>query len=254
MDFTFGIITSPDTCNYLDTIIESIERQNIPNYEIIIVGNIPPVDRLNTKTIPFDESIIPGWISHKKNIISYAATYENIVFLHDYICIEPGWYAGLLQYGNDFDIMMTPVINCNGGRFRDWLLNVWFMRGYRIILRPTEAIEGHALGEHYIFAPRQMEPFRALSTDADEALLDHTINVTDAIRPYMYVSGTYWIAKRKVMLDCQINEALVHCQGEDVEWSQRALAKYRYCMNTGSSVRLLKEKAMSQNILYVSKI
>ena len=37
MNFTFGIITNNNITN-LYKIIDSIELQNIPNYEIIIVG------------------------------------------------------------------------------------------------------------------------------------------------------------------------------------------------------------------------
>ena len=39
MDFTFGIITSENADNFISTIIDSIVKNNIPNYEIIIVGN-----------------------------------------------------------------------------------------------------------------------------------------------------------------------------------------------------------------------
>ena len=40
IDFSFGIITSPDSINDINLIINSIRKQNIPNYEIIIVGSI----------------------------------------------------------------------------------------------------------------------------------------------------------------------------------------------------------------------
>ena len=48
MDFTFGIITDGNSDNFIKLIIESIIRNNIPNYEIIIVGNtcIIPNDKI----------------------------------------------------------------------------------------------------------------------------------------------------------------------------------------------------------------
>ena len=80
MDFTFGIITSNNIEN-LNKIIDSIEIQNISNYEIIIVGcnkifnltNLNKLKRKNCTCIPFDESIYPGWITKKKNIITQNA-------------------------------------------------------------------------------------------------------------------------------------------------------------------------------------
>jgi hypothetical protein len=68
MDFTFGIITSINSCNYINDIIISIENQNIPNYEIIIIGQINK-DLIrnfkNTTIIEFNENINPPCISKK---------------------------------------------------------------------------------------------------------------------------------------------------------------------------------------------
>ena len=49
MNFTFGIITE---LGVWDGVIESIVSQNIPNYEIIVVGGKSPSS--NVKHIPFD--------------------------------------------------------------------------------------------------------------------------------------------------------------------------------------------------------
>ena len=54
MDFTFGIITGGENDKMINEIIDSIENENIPNYEIIIVGNSNLV-RKNTKLINFDD-------------------------------------------------------------------------------------------------------------------------------------------------------------------------------------------------------
>ena len=40
MNFTFGIITNGENKKNLIKVINSINKINIPNYEIIIVGNI----------------------------------------------------------------------------------------------------------------------------------------------------------------------------------------------------------------------
>ena len=85
IDFSFGIITSPDSKNDINLIVNSIRKQNIPNYEIIIVGSIKNDFGDDVKVIKFDESIKPGWITKKKNIITSQSSFENIVYLHDCI-------------------------------------------------------------------------------------------------------------------------------------------------------------------------
>ena len=79
MNFTFGIITE---LGVWDGVIESIVSQNIPNYEIIVVGGKSPSS--NVKHIPFDETYKKDWITRKKNIITSEARYTNIVYMHDY--------------------------------------------------------------------------------------------------------------------------------------------------------------------------
>jgi len=131
MNFTFGIITggtnngreslsnieiSDRICN----IIESIRSQNIPNYEIIIVGGINNYGE-GIRHIEFDESQKKGWITRKKNIIVENAKYDNLVIMHDYIKLEHGWYQGFLEFGDDWDVCMNITNNIKGGRWIDWL-------------------------------------------------------------------------------------------------------------------------------------
>jgi hypothetical protein len=105
MDFTFGIITGGNNDGMIGEIILSIQNQNIPNYEIIIVGE-SKINANNCTIVPFNENIKPAWITKKKNIITELAKYENIVYFHDYIFLESGWYEGQLKSGNDFKIRM----------------------------------------------------------------------------------------------------------------------------------------------------
>ena len=205
MDFTFGIITGGNNDSMINEIVDSIENENIPNYEIIIVGDSKIV-RKNTKTIPFDESIRRAWITRKKNIITQEAKYENIVYLHDYIKLNQGWYNGQLTSGNDFNIRMDKIINFNGERFRDWCIwphNNNKMDGFigRDCLIPYDIIH---------------------------------------LSKYMYISGSYWIAKKYVMLEFPLDENLAWGEGEDVLWSKQIREKYEFNMNVNSSVFILK--------------
>ena len=205
MDFTFGIITGGENDKMINEIIDSIENENIPNYEIIIVGNSNLV-RKNTKVINFDETIKVGWITKKKNIITKESNFENIVFLHDYIKLNEGWYNGYLESGNDFTIRMDKIINHNGERFRDWC--IW----------------PHNYNEMDSFIGK-------------DCLIPYTIK---HLSKYMYISGSYWVAKKYVMMEFPLNENLTWGQGEDVLWSKEVREKYEFNMNTNSSVFIIK--------------
>ena len=121
MDFTFGIITNGSSDDFVEIVINSILSQNIPNFEIIVVGN-SNVKAENTRVIPFDETQRPMWITKKKNIITNEAKFDNIVYLHDYVFLSKNWYDGFLKFGNDFDVCMTKILNRDGSRYRDWTL------------------------------------------------------------------------------------------------------------------------------------
>ena len=112
MNFTFGIVTSGTNDIFINQIIDSIQLMNIPNYEIIIVGN-SLVKRKNVRIINFDELIKTGWITKKKNIITTEAAFDNIVYMHDYIVFDINWYNEFLKFG-DFKICMNQILNFDG--------------------------------------------------------------------------------------------------------------------------------------------
>lgn len=205
MNFTFGIITTAGNEDMVNLIIDSIERENIPTYEIVVVGG-SGVYRSNVVNIPFDETIKPSWITRKKNTITKAAKYENIVYLHDYIKFNEGWYRGQTITGNDFYVRMDKIFNLDGTRFRDWV--IWPHNGNEM---------DNLIGRN--------------------CLIPYDIT---HLSKYQYISGTYWIAKKSVMLEFPLNEALVWGQGEDVLWSKWVRQKYPFNMNANSSVQIMK--------------
>jgi hypothetical protein len=205
MNFTFGIVTGGGNDKNITTIIETIEKQNIENYEIIIVGNTL-INRKNVTCVPFNENIVPMWITRKKNIITYLAKYENIVYLHDYIMLCDDWYEGFIKYGNDFKVCMTKMINPDGTRYRDWTL--W-----------ADDIE-KIINSRGFLLPYDMTH----------------------LSKYMYISGAYWVAKKDIMMKYPLDENRIWGQAEDVEWSYRFKKDNDFSMNLFSTVRLLKQK------------
>ena len=215
MKFTFGIITAGTSDESLNLVIDSIERQNIPEYQILIVGN-SQVSRKNTFIIPFDESIRPGWITRKKNIVTINARYENVVYTHDYVVFEDDWYEGFLKFGDDFKICMNKFVNPDYSRFRDWV--IW---------------------------PHNDNFMDSIVLPNRECLLPYDMT---HLSKYQYISGTYWVAKKQFMEDHPLDDNLLHCQGEDVEWSKRVRYKYDFSMNPYSTVKSLKFKDPAFNV------
>ena len=209
MNFTFGIITNNNANKFLEKIIDSIERLSIPNYEILIVGNTN-ISANNTRIIFFDESLRKSGITKKKNIITNEAIYENIVYLHDYILFDKNWYEGFLKYGSSFSVCMTPILNLDGTRFRDW--SIW--------PHNNNFMDKVVLSNRQCLIPYDMSH----------------------LSPYMYISGSYWVAKKIVMLRYPLDENLSWGEGEDVEWSLRVRKRIQFSCNSFSQVHLLKQK------------
>ena len=59
---------------------------------------------------------------------------------------------------------------------------------------------------------------------------------------YMYISGTYWVAKKEFMTQYPLDEDLAWGQSEDIEWSKIVRDKTIFKFNSHSKVRFLKQK------------
>lgn len=228
MKITFGIITGGGQQAFINEIIDSIEEEQIPEYEIIVIGSFL-TPRIHTTVYKFPEHMIPRWITKKKNIIAQIAKYEILVLLHDYIRLEKSWYAGMLKCcaeTRSWDVMMCKMLEMNGNRAIDWM-------GL-----PNDPIFGNVLFPYDYCNPKGM-----------------------------YVPGNFFIVKRDFLRKHPFDEKRIWGMGEDIEWSKRIfggadnsewLRKILwipmdvvipdpenpaiYKMNKYSSVRFLKEK------------
>lgn len=200
MKYTFGITTDYKNKDQLTEVLKSIEDLNIPEYEIIIIGNGSIRGNNKLKCIPFDEEQKPGWTTRKKNILAQSAYYENVVLMHDYYVFDKDWYKNMVDFSKhiNWDICSCQQLLITGQRhFTDWV--VW---------------------DDPIF-PR----YSALPYDEWTRI------------PFMYISGGFIQAKKHVLVDNPFDENLVHGQAEDVEWSLRVRNKYRIVCNGGSIVK-----------------
>jgi hypothetical protein len=181
--------------------------------------------------IPFDESVKKAWITRKKNLITQNAQFEQVVYLHDYICLESGWYEGLVNYGNQWDVMMTRLRLPDGRRYRDYSIFPSF----------------HTFSKQNIHLQSIMKPdlFSQIpGMDPEEALVPFNISseAAEILHPWLYISGAYWMARRKVMLEFPLDERLGWGEGEDIDWSERIKKKYKISFNDKSTAILLKTK------------
>lgn len=228
MSITFGIITGGGQDYFINQIIDSIEEENIPEYEVIVIGAFV-FQRDKTTVFQFPEDLVPMWITKKKNIIGQLAKYENIVLLHDYVKLEKGWYEGFQRFNEEqpeWDVGMCKMKEKNGNRSMDWM-------GL-----PNDPIYGNVLFPYDYCNPKGM-----------------------------YVPGNFFMVKKEFFQKHPLDEKRIWGMGEDIEWSKRIFggadnsewlrnilkipmdqdvpdpeppAKYR--MNPYSSVVFLKDK------------
>lgn len=221
MDFSFGIITTGDNDYFIQLIIDSIKHNNIPNYEIIIIGNSSIKNTDKVTIINFDETIKLGWITKKKNIIVEKSKYNNIVLLHDYVKLNPNWYEGFLKFGNNFDWCINPIYNIDGNRYRDYTLFPYTVDYLNIY-----------------YTPLDIDPYFS-----EYCLLPYDFENNIKTNKYMYISGAYYVIKKHIAQQFLLDENLVHCQSEDVEYSKRLHNNGIFIKcNKYSCVSLLKYK------------
>src|SRR5690606_16295912 len=219
---SFGIITySKDgVSDHLLNVVSSIRNLKIPKYEIIIVGTkhtiIKSISGDDVVVVDFDEDRKKAWITRKKNLITQIAKYENIVYQHDYIIYDDNWYESWRNFGN-YAIGMNRIFNVDGSRYRDWLL---FPNGG--LIERVKRLSGYIDEERGCLLP-----------------YDET-----GMSKLMYISGSWWIAKKHVMQEFLLNESLSWGHGEDVEWSYNVRNKYKFSINESASVRLLKHNGV----------
>ena len=218
MKFTFGIITTHGYEKGIDNLIFSIEKNKIPrsDYEIVVVGGdyVNHFSGINIRTFSFDEEDAPEhlkgkWISRKKNIITESASFENIVYSLDYMVLEEGWYDSMCEYGNNWDVLMTKVVDYDGNRFRDWCLRGSWK--HNVFVEPDTL--------------NNLVPY-------DERRLSK----------WMYINGSYWLAKREFMLKYPLDENVAWGAGEDVEWSCRITEAIELQLNESAVVKVNKPK------------
>jgi len=211
---TYGICVAPG--NYPIDTINSIEKeayQYQDDHEIILIGeNIPNINS-NVRVIEFDESVKPGWITRKKNLIAQEAQYPTLVLMHDYFLLGKAWIYGFLmsvdRYPN-WSVMCNRINNLEGTRHADWMVNPRKME--ELIATDPKRFVPLLMGA----APHENHP---------KFVNGLPYSVSDLYR-IQYISGGFIVVQRRALLEVPMNENMVWGTppGEDVEWSERLIA------------------------------
>ncbi|OUU74645.1 MAG: hypothetical protein CBC29_05830 [Methylococcaceae bacterium TMED69] len=240
MNFTFAMITASQKNPNEDAsdetvakriwkIVQAIESENIPEYQFILLGGSMPKwleDEISNRKINFSHWIPDpeideqNLIGRKKNYFVDLAQYENIVYMHDYICPQPGWYKGMLEFGNDFQVMINKIYDSDGKRGFDWFINV----------------------DPHLFQNKVHPDLLHLYNDRDKLeTIPHLLPYdVDWMYHHQFIPGMFWIAKKHVMRFCPLHPELQWGQAEDIEWSFRVRDKFKISMNTACSVKFIK--------------
>ena len=134
MDISFVIITGGAKPDHIKRLLSSIRKQNIENFESIIVGKVDNLSidlfslglsapQTNTiKTIEANEAAKNGELGVMRNIGCKNAIFDNIVILDDDLLLTKDWYKNLLKFNKnseDYDILTCQIRVPDGGRYWD---------------------------------------------------------------------------------------------------------------------------------------
>tara|TARA_Y100000389_G_scaffold2164_1_gene2199 strand:+ start:20798 stop:21466 length:669 start_codon:yes stop_codon:yes gene_type:complete len=198
MNITFGILSKNNQRN-VNNIVDSIISQNIPSYEVFILGAVEDTWHMeNIHIIQDDIDNNKNHITKKKNDIIRNAKYETIVIMKDYLRLSSDWYKGLLKFGECFDILMNKIVDNRGRRYLDW---IW---------ENPRVGDGRNVSYDAVGHPRMFSP--GAFTMAKK-----------------YVFDEFLFNEKMVGLG----------RPTDVQWSNRAMEKYSYLMNIHSSCELI---------------
>ncbi len=193
--WTFGILTSGPSPQAA-AMANAILNLNLPAVEVIFCGPRPaglPHDPRVT-AIDLDRPEPRGWITRKKNLIADRARYDNLCLLHDRYVVTPEWAEALTGYGACYSFVTFPQVyyadtgNHFAQRYPDYQL-----------LDQHGGIDA-AMDSGVYDADRVFHP------DYDD------------FSETAFCCGGLYIARRSLWNLVRQDEALFHCEWEDVSF------------------------------------
>jgi hypothetical protein len=116
--YSFCIIAGGRRYHKLQQLIDSIHRQRIHTYEIIVVGDAD--DRPDVIYVPMKDAAKAGRTNLLRDTAGQRSKYDCIVFLDDDIILTPSWFEGVSRIASTSDLIATQLLNLDGTRHWDW--------------------------------------------------------------------------------------------------------------------------------------
>ncbi|VAX17192.1 hypothetical protein MNBD_NITROSPINAE04-161 [hydrothermal vent metagenome] len=184
MKTSFVIISGGARVESMERLFRSIEKQSLPDAEIIVIGNVKDLYYDSATFINESELAGTAAICQMRNIGVEQSSGSVVVLLDDDIELADGWYGSIKDKLNNasWDIAGCRVTGPSGGRWYDWS---WASR------------------EDPLCPPRMLE-----YGETSENL---------------YISGCMMIIRRHVFDKVRFNENLFNHQRDDVDFCHRAI-------------------------------
>jgi glycosyltransferase involved in cell wall biosynthesis/2-polyprenyl-3-methyl-5-hydroxy-6-metoxy-1,4-benzoquinol methylase/tetratricopeptide (TPR) repeat protein/GT2 family glycosyltransferase len=117
--FSFCIITNGKRPEKLRREIESIRALEMPNYEILVGGDVPPgLDGVTVVSLP--EAATGGRLGEMRNRLIERSRFDRLIVADDDLLFQAGFYQGLLQFGENYEVQCVRFLNADGTRYWDW--------------------------------------------------------------------------------------------------------------------------------------
>jgi hypothetical protein len=191
--WTFGILTSGPSGQAAE-MATAILNLDLPNLELIFCGprpaGVPNDPRI--RAIDLDQPEPRGWITRKKNLIADLARFDNLCLLHDRYVITPDWADAIDAYGPCYSFLTFPQVYYAG-------LDKRFPQRY-----PDYQLLAQERGILGALASRVYDADRVFHPDYDD------------FAETAFCCGGLYLARRSLWNLVRQDEALFHCEWEDI--------------------------------------
>ena len=118
--YSFCIITHGQRAEKLRQQIASIRALNIPAFEILVGGEVPAGLDKDILIVPVPDAARNGRLGEMRNRLVERARFDHLVVSDDDMLFHADFYTGLQQFGEDYDLLCSRLLNPDGTRFWDW--------------------------------------------------------------------------------------------------------------------------------------
>jgi glycosyltransferase involved in cell wall biosynthesis/Tfp pilus assembly protein PilF len=117
--YSFCIITGGQRREKLERQIASIRALGLPNFEILVGGDVSDVPDGVLK-VDLTDAARAGRLGQMRNALAAKARFDRLIISDDDIVFDEKFGKGLERFGDGYDAMAVRVVNPDETRFWDW--------------------------------------------------------------------------------------------------------------------------------------